>query len=76
MLPRSLGVYRKVDMPDSKFAGITTNERLHAAGLLSTFDAYARRHHRDGMIAVLEKVGDQAAQIADAILANPKTYGF
>lgn len=56
----------------SWFAGMTTNERLFAAELLDSFDRAAERRDRDGMIAILEKVelGDQAAQIADAVLAR------
>lgn len=65
-------------MPESKFAGMTTNERLFAAGLLDTFNQAARRRDRARMIEVLSKVelADQADKIADGILADPKRYGF
>lgn len=59
--------------PKSWFAGMTTNERLSAADLLGSFDRATERRDRNGMIAILEQVdlGDQAAQIADAVLARP-----
>lgn len=64
--------------PQSRFSGMTTNERLFAAELLGTFDRAAKCRDREGMVAILEKVelGDQAAQIADAVLASPTTYGY
>jgi len=65
-------------VPETKFAGMTTNERLFAAGLLDTFDLAARRRDRARMIEVLGKVelADQAERIADGICADPKRYGF
>ncbi len=56
----------------SYFAGMTTNERLFAAELLGSFDRATQRRDRSGMIAILEKVdlGDQAARIADTVLAR------
>lgn len=59
----------------SYFVGMTTNERLSAADLLDSFDqATERRDHVD-MISILEKVelGDQAARIADTVLARPRS---
>ena len=63
---------------DSKYSGMTTNERLFEAGLLDTFDQAARRRDRAAMIAALDQVEleDQSAHVADTILANPKFYGF
>ena len=65
-------------MLKSRFAGMTTNERLYEAGLLVSFDKAAKRRDRAAMIAVLNQVelADQGAQIVDAILAKPKSYGF
>ena len=65
-------------MTDSKYSGMTTNERLFEAGLLDTFDQAARRRDRAAMIAALDQVEleDQSAHVADTILANPKFYGF
>lgn len=60
------------------FSAMTTNERLVVAGLLDKWDAAARSRNRERMINVLKRVesGDQAAAIADAVLSNPKRYGF
>jgi hypothetical protein len=64
--------------PKVDFGGMTVNERLSAAGLMTEFHAAAASRDRERMISVLGKVGlaSQAAQIADAISANPKRYGF
>lgn len=65
-------------VPEPKLVGMTTNERLLAAGLMDAFGQAARTRDRDRMIDVLDKVelADQAESIADGILANPKRYGF
>jgi hypothetical protein len=65
-------------VPEPKFAGMSTNERLFEAGLMETFDQAARMRDRDRMIEVLGKVelADQADKIADGILADPKRYGY
>jgi hypothetical protein len=63
---------------ESQYAGMTTNERLFEAGLLSEWNAAARSRNRERMIELLGKVdlGDQAEWIADTVLANPGKYGF
>ena len=63
---------------ESKYAGMTTNERFFEAGLLSDWDAAARSRHRERMIELLSRVdlGDQAEWIADTVLSNPEKYGF
>jgi hypothetical protein len=60
------------------FRGMTTNERLAAAGLLESFDAAVRMQDRDRMIELLRRtdLGDEAIAIAETILANPERYGF
>ena len=60
-------------MSAPKYAGMTTNERLFEAELLESFDRAALQRDREDMISILGRVelGDQAAQIVDAILANP-----
>ena len=65
-------------MAEPKFAGMTANERLFAAGLLDAFDQAARRRNRPRMVEILGKVelADQAEEIADAIVAEPERYGF
>jgi len=66
------GLAQWARQPKSWFEGMTTNERLFAAELIGSFDRAAERGDRDSMIAILEKVelGDQAGQIADAVLAR------
>jgi hypothetical protein len=63
---------------ESRYAGMTNNERLVEAGLLSEWSAAARSRNRDRMIELLGKVdlGDQAEWIADKVLSNPEKYGF
>ena len=63
----------------SKYAGMTVNERLSAAGTLKRFDAAARKRDRASMVKLLEQVdltGAEAQWSVDTILANPATYGF
>lgn len=63
----------------SKYGGMTVNERLAEAGLLSAWDEAVARRDRDGMIGILERVEmttSQAAQTTDTVLANPGLYGF
>jgi hypothetical protein len=59
------------------FAGMTLNERLVAAGLVERWDAAVRRRDRAAMIAVLKEAGlAEPAPTADAVLADPRRYGF
>ena len=64
------------DKPD--YSGMTVNERLFAAGLLDAWDEAVRGRNRSRMIEVLLEVGlaHDAEPISDAVLANPKFYGF
>jgi hypothetical protein len=58
---------------------MTVNERLFTAGLLAAFDAAARGRDRGGLVALLERVElypDEAAETADAILREPRRYGY
>jgi hypothetical protein len=63
---------------ESKYGGMTTNERLYEAGLLSEWDAAARSRNRERMVVLLGKVDleDQAEWIADTVLSSPGKYGF
>lgn len=63
---------------ESRYAGMTTNERLFDAGLLSEWTAAARSRDRERMIDLLGKVdlADQAESITDTVLSNPGKYGF
>jgi hypothetical protein len=62
----------------SKFDGMTVNERLFEAGIISKWDDAVTKGDRSRMIELLNKVGlkDQSAQIVDAVLTNPAAYGF
>jgi hypothetical protein len=67
------------DLAQSRFVGMTVNERLMVADLLARFDAAAVARDRAAMLALLAQVelnASQAAQTADAILAAPKRYGY
>lgn len=61
------------------FGGMTVNERLATAGLLKAFDSAVSQRDRAGILELLRKVAltaEQAAQTADAILADPGRYGY
>jgi hypothetical protein len=67
------------DQKQSKYGGMTVNERLVMSGLLDEFDTAARRRDRDTLIAILRKVAlteKGAAQTVDAILTSPSYYGY
>jgi hypothetical protein len=63
---------------NAKYAGMTVNERLFAAGILNDWDAAATSRNRERMIELLGRVelADQAEQIVNTVLANPGLYGF
>jgi hypothetical protein len=64
-------------MSAERYAAMTTNKRLVAAGLLEQFDAAFRRRDREEMIRLLAYVelADQDADITNNLLANPARYG-
>jgi hypothetical protein len=56
---------------------MTVNERLSHVGIIDRWDEAARRRDREMMIALLEQVEvPDPHLIADAVLADPKKYGF
>jgi hypothetical protein len=64
---------------DQELGGMTVNERLVMCGVIDKWDDAVRRRSRAEMIAVLRGVAmteDQATQTSDAVLQNPKKYGF
>ena len=63
----------------SHYAGMTVNERLNEAGLLSEFDQAVRLRDREWMLDILKKVGmtlEQAEYTAGTILDNSAHYGY
>jgi hypothetical protein len=61
------------------FGGMTSNERLFAAGSLGQFDAAIDAGDRERAIELLGRVSvseDGAAATVDAVLANPSKYGY
>lgn len=63
---------------ESKYPGMTVNERLWEAGIMDAWDTAAISRDRDRMIELLGQVelASQAEKIVDSVLANPKRYGF
>lgn len=57
----------------SRYGGLTVNERLFLAGLMQVFDTAARCRDRTEMIRLLKKVEvDDAVWTADSILNDPE----
>ncbi|MEP6671321.1 MAG: hypothetical protein ABJF10_19315 [Chthoniobacter sp.] len=55
------------------------NERLVVCGVIDKWDDAVRRRSRSEMVEVLRGVAlteEQAAQTTDAVLQNPRKYGF
>ena len=64
-------------MPESRFAGMTVNERLVVAGRIAEWDAAVRARDRARMIAVLEALDlGNPGDIADRVLADPARLEF
>jgi hypothetical protein len=59
------------------YRGMSVNERLFAAGLLSDFDDEVRSGNRKRMIELLDRVhlARQSAWIVDSILSHPTRSG-
>lgn len=61
-----------------RYAGMTLNERLFAAGLLDRFDAAVRAGDRAALAEILAQVGiaaEEAKHTMETILAHPTRYG-
>ena len=64
---------------DQELKGMTVNERLFACNLAGDFESAARTGNKRRMIEILEGVAltnDQASSTTQAILKNPKKYGY
>jgi len=61
----------------SRYAGLTANERLKVAGLKAEFDEAAHSRSRSEMIRILGQVDvSHAAWLVDMIIANPRRHGY
>lgn len=59
------------------YGGMTINERLVVADLLSSFEAAAKLRDRAAMIGLLAAVEvENAAASVDAVLQDPGRYGY
>ena len=70
---------RGMDRPSKSFTAMNLNERLSLGGLTRQFDSAARGRDREGMLEVLARVAmppDKAAETTDAILRNPRQFGY
>jgi len=68
-----------MNMTKSKYAGMTVNERLCIAGLMGDFEIAAKERNRIKLIEILQATDlteEQAIGTTDALLANPKFYGY
>ena len=62
-----------------KYSGMTVNERLFEAGLMSAFDQAARARNKTKMVEILKKVeltDAQANETSVAIINSPSMYGY
>lgn len=62
---------------EQPLAAMTVNERLFHVGILDQWDAAVRRRDRQELISLLERVEvGNPDRTVDALLANPKKYGY
>ena len=64
---------------ERELGGMTVNERLVVLGLFDKWDAAAKSRNRSRMIQILSQCAmtqKQCEETTDALLANPKKYGF
>ena len=67
------------DSVDSAVKGMTVNERLYYFDRVDAWDRATRARDRDDMLAVLKRcqfTEEQRIETVDAVLADPKRYGF
>jgi hypothetical protein len=66
-------------MDNSKYLGMTLNERLFVSGLMGEFDKTVKSKNKLLIVDILRKVGlDQLAaeKTAETIFSNPEKYGY
>jgi len=66
-------------MNEQDLKGMNVNERLLTLGLFAEWDIAAKARDGDALRALLRKARfteQQANQTVEALLANPKRYGF
>ncbi len=64
---------------NNKYSGMTVNERLFEADLMSEFDEAAKERNKIRMVGILKEVGlteGQANETTEAIIQNPSKYGY
>ena len=64
---------------ESRYGGMTVNERLFATALFDQWDIAIRARDRERAIEILMRVeltSTEAAETTDAVLTNPAFYGF
>ena len=64
---------------NSKYDGMTVNERLFEAKLLEEYDSAVKKRDKKALVKILKKVAfseEQANVTIDAIFSNPKKYGY
>ena len=64
---------------NSKYDGMTVNERLFEAKLLDEYDSAVKKRDKKTLVKILKQVAlseEQANATIDAIFSNPKKYGY
>jgi hypothetical protein len=64
---------------NNRYSGMTVNERLFKADLMSEFDEAAKKRNKNRMVAILKEVElteAQANEISETIIKNPSKYGY
>jgi hypothetical protein len=65
------------DRTSPSLSGMTVNERLSHVGTIDQWEAAARRRDRATMIRLLAEVEVPEPELTvDAVLTNPKKFGF
>lgn len=63
----------------TSYSGMTTKERLYAAGMIDDFNVAREAHDVDAMVAILQQIDlayPESLAIAEAIAKDPAKYKF